>query len=67
MPGGLPGAIGLFDTDQDLDAAGMVKLGPSDRPGDRVLLLPAGLKRRPIVIFDPPSVLMQNDMEMPDA
>ena len=67
VPRGFPGTIGLLDTDQNLDPAGMVKLRPADRPGNGVLLLPAGLTRRPIVIFDPPSVFVQHDMEMPDA
>lgn len=66
MPGRPPRPIRLFHTDQDVDPARMIKLRPPDGPGDGFLLVRERIETRAIVIFDPPSLLVQHDMEMLD-
>jgi hypothetical protein len=44
----------------------MVKLRPPNGPGYGLLLVREGMEARAIVIFDRPSLLVQNDVEMLD-
>lgn len=66
MPNRFPRPVRLLHTDQDIDPACMVKLRPPDGPGYGLLLVREGMEARAIVIFDRPSLLVQNDVEMLD-